>query len=67
MDRVIGDIGRFDADHVLPAIGSHVGHDSGLVCPGIPHDGAGGSALFDDDATVPPRIVYHAGRVRVQV
>src|ERR1700693_1001979 len=67
MDGVISGIGRFDADHLPPVVGGHVGHSLGLVDPRIPDDGAIGAALLDDDTTVPRRIVYHASGLGAQM
>src|SRR5439155_12832380 len=55
MNSVIRGIGRFNAEHFLPAVGSHVGHAFGLVHPRIPDYRTVGPGFLYNDAAIPHR------------
>jgi hypothetical protein len=67
MHDIICGIGRFDADHALPILGTHVRHAFGLFDPRIPDNGTFRAALFDSNSAIPNRVVEDASRLGAQV
>jgi hypothetical protein len=66
-ESVIRGIGSFDADHLAPLVGRHIGHTLCLVNPRIPYDRGFGAALFDNNAAIPHRVAYDASGVGIQM